>query len=346
MPLNSISNLINPVLLLTILFFYRRTDERFQEMLYGATLGLLALGTLGLMGRLDSESLSKLNDISIIGFLLAARATSLLSPLPGPAESEKSGSRADSGRRFVFNVLGVVLGLSPVFIPVVSLLTNAQPDGISGGTVHFLTLLFLLVWLGLTVRGHFFRLTLTLLGLAAVNLAYASGRLIAVIETFVHDYYHLYSVILLVPDHPYTRMWWYRAVDALLDPIFGATVLVLLLIGPLISTIKQELGDYRGRPRPHGPQERREKAVVRAGLRRQLFFAVTILLTVSGAAFADLPKDTIENPVAQPAMIEENSVSVAETNPFTRIEEDKIRKYFVEVSERKITFMVLKAGGV
>lgn len=322
---------LNPALLVAVLFLYGRRDERVKEMLYGTAAASLVLVVLSLAGRLNPTSLVKFSEVTIFIFLVVSRTRLFLTP-------------AETGRRiFVFNLVGLLLGLSPIFLWPIMLLAGTQPPEL-GGIYTFLPFIsvFLLIWLVLTINDYFFHPTLVLSGLIAANLIYVSRQLAGVAKTFVHDYYHLYSVVLLVPDHPYTRMWWYTTVDFILQPAFGASIILLLLIGPTISTVRREIAAYRSHPWQSGPAERVKKAAARAYQRRQGFFALCVLLILTLAIFADLPADAAIKTGLVRAPIANGYALVAETNPFTKLERDRIAKYYVKIRGQKVVFAVLK----
>src|SRR3989304_4995118 len=98
-------SLINPVLLIAILFLYRRADRRFNDLLTGLGFGLATLVGLALAGRSGSSVFVKLGDFSVIAFWLAAQ---LLAGSPLLLGSGAGETRAESLRLLVFNMLGLM----------------------------------------------------------------------------------------------------------------------------------------------------------------------------------------------------------------------------------------------
>lgn len=325
-------NLANLALLLAVLILYQRSDLRYRSLLYGWLFGAALLILLGAAQLLGSSFYNKFSDFTILIFWLLTLAFAVT------GVSENSGLFQPA----FFLFLGSILGLAPLNLSWLQFFfSSSKLPAYETGYVSLLAFIYLFIWLSLTLKGHYFSLPLFSFNLTVANLPFVYKQLFLFILNLVHELFHLYSIVLLLPDHPYLNMWFYRLIKAVLDPNFSATVTVLLLLLPAAFFLIRQRQDWLQVTEPAGPEQRKRKAKQRSIWRWQSLLLCFWVLVAAQTATASLVKKPA-NPAPKEVIIDGANALITETNPFTRLETGQISKYLINYQNRSFRLIVLK----
>lgn len=321
-------NLANFILLLAVILLYQRQDLRYKGLIYGWLSGSVILVALAAVNALTSPFYNKFSDFTVLLFWAATLILILLANqentlLPAP----------------LFYVFGIVLGLSPLnFVWLRFFASGLQVDA---GSAPVFSFIYLLIWLNLTVKKRYFSLPMFSFSLTVANLPFVYKQLFMFVLNLVHELFHLYSIVLLLPDHPYLNMWFYLFIKTVLDTSFSATLTVLLLLLPALIFLWQQRQSWLRQNWLPGPRQRKAKAYQAAVWRWQVFLLLVWVLIAGGAATVNLVEKP-DNPVPKDVVIDGQNVLITETNPFTRLETGKISKYLLTWQQKKYRLLILK----
>lgn len=330
-----IVQIANVALLAAILWLHQRRDEQLRDLLYGWVAGFATAVFISFFGLNVSLVRGPLEELAVIGFwTMGLLFTNVRQVKPEAA-----------GRPLLLNVMGIILGLAPANYAAVSLMTGAKPPAQETVLPMLILFGFLLTWLALSAGRLHLDHALFYFGLSVTSLPWVFGRLAASFSNLVHNLFHLFSVVWLFPDHPYLKLWVYKLVVFIFKPVFGTVLAVIVLALPAGLLLARRSWTYLEKDWGMGPVRRKEKAGFRSTLRRQALFVTTVFLAAAGIAGAAQSKTTDTDAPPQPALIDKGVVLIAESNPFTRMKNNRIKKFYVERSGRRIVFMAVKRDG-
>jgi len=322
-------NLASFGLLLAVILLYQRQDNKYSGCIYGWAAGAVVLLLFSVARFLTTLLYSKFSDFTVLTFWAA---TLLFAILNFKEEKKWPG--------LLFFFFGLLLGLSPLNFVWLKLF-SATVLQVDAGYAYLFSFIYLFIWLILTLKKRYFSLPMFSFSLTVANLPFVYKQLFMFVLNLIHELFHLYSIVLLLPDHPYLNMWLYLFIKTVLDTSFSATLTVLLLLLPVLIFLWQQRQSWLRQSWLAGPKQRKAKAYQMALWRWQVFLVLVWILIAGGAATASLVKKP-DNPIPKEVVIDGQNVLITETNPFTRLEAGKISKYLLTWQQHKYRLLVLK----
>jgi len=204
---------------------------------------------------------------------------------------------------------------------------------------------FLSVKMGRQIRLGLFTLPTLLLFIAAIKILGSPGlipSLQAIITKILHDIFHWFIVLLLLPDHPFLSSSVWNFIGIFMRKEIDLTLaLIMLTIPPIILLVR-----IWRKPIPKLPDVKKaaERRKLIAGIIKEKrmksvpAIACIALIILSGYGTAD-QKYSIYDPEAEPAVASDGFIAI----PLQNISDGKLHRYSYATKDKDvINFLVMK----